>query len=90
MQPVLEPGSIDIPLTFEWFDTTQFHTSLFTFQSNCGEGLHFSAFHFSSSAYYNYIKNEQKVGMLLPKRTDTRGVGISSMRKSIPPYNHTQ
>ena len=29
-----------------WFDTTQFHTSLFTFQSNCAEGLHFSAFHF--------------------------------------------
>ena len=33
----------------------------------------------------------QKVGMLLQKRTDTRGVGISRMRKSnIPPYNHTQ
>ena len=31
---------------------------------------------------YIYI-NEQKVGMLLQKRTDTRGVGISSMRKSI-------
>ena len=29
------------------------------------------------------IKNEQKVGMLLQKRKDTRGVGISSMRKSI-------
>ena len=29
-----------------WFDTTQFHTSLFTFQSNCAEGLHFSAFHY--------------------------------------------
>ena len=34
-----------------WFDTTQFHTSLFayiihaTFQLNCAEGLHFSAFH---------------------------------------------
>ena len=28
-------------------------------------------------------KHEQKVGMLLQKRTDTRGVGISSMRKSI-------
>ena len=39
----------------------------------------------------NISKNEQKVGMLLQKRTDTRGVGISSMRKSIyiPPYNHT-
>ena len=29
-----------------WFDTTQFHTSLFTLQSNCAEGLHFSAFHY--------------------------------------------
>ena len=28
-------------------------------------------------------KNEQKVGMLLQKRADTRGVGISNMRKSI-------
>ena len=37
----------------------------------------------------NIFKNEQKVGMLLQKRTDTRGVGISSMRKSISPYNHT-
>ena len=36
------------------------------------------------------IKNEQKVGMLLQKK-NTRGVGISSMMKSIyiPPYNHT-
>ena len=38
--------------------------------------------------------NEQKVGMLLQKRTDTRGVGISSMRKSIyllttTPSSHT-
>ena len=42
--------------------------------------------------------NEQKVGMLLQKRTDTRGVGISSMRRSIymyiyllttTPTNHT-
>ena len=29
------------------------------------------------------LKNEQKVGMLLQKRTDTRGVGIRSDRKSI-------
>ena len=27
--------------------------------------------------------------MLLQKRTDTRGVGTSSMRIYIPPYNHT-
>ena len=31
----------------------------------------------------HFFLNEQKVGMLLQKRTDTRGVGISSMRKSI-------
>ena len=41
-----------------------------------------------------HFKNEQKVGMLLQKRTDTRGVGISSMRKSIyllttTPSSHT-
>ena len=44
--------------------------------------------------YINILKNEQKVGMLLQKRTDTRGVGISSMRKSIyllttTPSSHT-
>ena len=38
--------------------------------------------------------NEQKVGMLLQKITDTRGVGISNMRKSIyllttTPTSHT-
>ena len=27
-----------------------------------------------------HLKNEQKVGMLLQKRTDTRGVRISNMR----------
>ena len=42
----------------------------------------------------NIFFNEQKVGMLLQKRTDTRGVGISSMRKSIyllttTPSSHT-
>ena len=42
----------------------------------------------------NILKNEQKVVMLLQKRTDTRGVGISSMRKSIyllttTPTSHT-
>ena len=31
----------------------------------------------------NIFLNEQKVWMLLQKRTDTKGVGISSMRKSI-------
>ena len=46
---------------------------------------------FNYKKYWNknekHFKNEQKVGMLLQKRTDTRGVGISSMRKSI--YLHT-
>ena len=42
----------------------------------------------------NIFFYEQKVGMLLQKRTDTRGVGISSMRKSIyllktTPSSHT-
>ena len=42
----------------------------------------------------NIFLNEQKVGMLLQKRRDTRGVGISSMRKSIyilttTPSSHT-
>ena len=39
----------------------------------------------------NLNKYEQKVGMPLQKRADTRGVGISNMRKSIHilPYNHT-
>ena len=42
----------------------------------------------------NFFLNEQKVGMLLQKRTDTRGVGISSMMKSLyllttTPSSHT-
>ena len=42
----------------------------------------------------NIFKNDQRVGMLLQKRTDTRGVGISRMRKSIyllttTPSSHT-
>ena len=32
------------------------------------------------------VKNDQKVGMLLQKRTDTRGVGISSMYTSLQPH----
>ena len=41
-----------------------------------------------------HLTNEQKVGMLLQKRTNTRGVGISSMKKSIyllttTPSSHT-
>ena len=42
---------------------------------------------YTQKKYWNnkekHLKYEQKVGMLLQKRTDTRGVGISSMRKSI-------
>ena len=56
MQPVLERGSIDKSLTFDVgliqlsFHTTQFsyqsvHLIHATVQSNCAEGLHFSAFH---------------------------------------------
>ena len=50
MQPVLERGSIDKPLTFDvGLIQLSFHTSLFTlihatFQSNCAKGLHYSAF----------------------------------------------
>ena len=43
---------------------------------------------------FRSFKKMKKVGMLLQKRTDTRGVGISSMRKSIyilttTPSSHT-
>ena len=71
MQLVLERGSIDKPLTCDVgfnFDTTQFHTSLFTtyiihatFQSNCAESLHFSAFHL----YYGYAHVKQDADMEL-------------------------
>ena len=51
MQPVLEPGSIEKPLTF---DIGLIYTTRLSYQcvhlipilqSNCAEGLHFSAFH---------------------------------------------
>ena len=53
MQPVLERGSIDKPLTF---DVGLIQLSFIpvcspnhaTFQLNCATGLHFSAFHFIS------------------------------------------
>ena len=54
--------------------------------------------YFQANCIFNknekHFKNEQKVGILLQKRTDTRGVGISSMRKSIyllttTPSSHT-
>ena len=51
MQPVLERGSIDKPLTFDvGFIQVSFHIYQSvhlihaTFQSNCAQGLHFSAF----------------------------------------------
>ena len=38
--------------------------------------------HIMSHNIYFFFLNEQKVGMLLQKRTDTRGVGISSTRST--------
>ena len=50
MQPVLEQGSIDNPLTFDvgliqLSFIQSVHLIHVAFQSNCAEGLHFSAFH---------------------------------------------
>ena len=51
MQTVLEQGSIDKPLSFDVgliqlsFSYQSVHLIHATFQSNCAEGLHFSAFH---------------------------------------------
>ena len=68
MQPVLDRGSIDIPLTFDG-GLIQFSfipVCSPTFQSNCAEGLHFSAFHYyccacskTSISIYKYM---QKAG----------------------------
>ena len=46
MQPVLERGSIDKPLTFNvgLISYQSVHLIHAIFQSNCAEGLHFSAF----------------------------------------------
>ena len=49
---MLEPGSINIPLTFDvvLYNSVSYksvHLIHATFQSNCAEGLHFSAFSFS-------------------------------------------
>ena len=44
---------------------------------------------FTGTGMKNIFLNEQKVGMLLQKRADTRGVGISIEEIYIPPYNHT-
>ena len=53
MQTVLEQGSIDKPLTFDVGLNSVSYQSVYlihaTFQSNCVEGLHFSAFHFHRS-----------------------------------------
>ena len=50
MQTVLEQGSIDKPLTFDvgliQLSFIPVHLIHATFQSNCAEGLHFSAFHY--------------------------------------------
>ena len=45
MQLVLERGSIDYPLTFA-VSYRSVHLIHATFQSNCAEGLHFSALYF--------------------------------------------
>ena len=51
MQPVLELGSIDKPLTFDVgliqlssYQSVRLYNTYATFQSNCTEGLHFCAF----------------------------------------------
>ena len=63
------------------------------------DDLFVSIFQFLATVYLikerkNIYKMNKKVGMLLQKSTDTRGVGISSMRKSIyllktTPSSHT-
>ena len=59
MQTVLEQGSIDKPLTFD-VGLIQLSfipvCSLNTFQSNCAEGLHFSAFHYQGGEIYICIE----------------------------------
>ena len=64
MQLVLERGSIDKPLTFDVGliqsvfipvcspNTCKdvFNPNVTTFQSNCAEGLHFSAFHYMNNS----------------------------------------
>ena len=62
MQPVLERGSIDKPLTFlHWFDTTVSYQSVHlihaTFQSNCADNLHFSAFHYLSGGVVQVVNH---------------------------------
>ena len=49
MQPVLEGGSIDNPLTFDVGLSVHLIQCNASFQSNCAEGLHFSAFHYYCS-----------------------------------------
>ena len=54
MQPVLERGSIDKPLTFDvgliqlsFIPVCSPIYIIHAFQLNCAEGLHFSAFHYT-------------------------------------------
>ena len=47
-----------------WFDTTQFHTSPFIFQSNCAEGLHFSAFHLISRGAVDGVATKREFMMI--------------------------
>ena len=66
MQPVLERGSIDIPLPFDVGLIQSAHLIHVTFQLNCAEGLHFSAFHYyccaSSKTKISIYKYMQKAG----------------------------
>ena len=66
MQPVLERGSIDKPLTF---DVGLIHVA---FQSNCAEGLHFSAFHCSS---ITDVKRRYTKHCNVNKMADSSGLG---------------
>ena len=68
MHNVLEQG----PDFWFWFNTTQFspntcksvfYPNVTTFQSNCAEGLHFSAFHFG--LYYYTAQNGNLMDLLL-------------------------
>ena len=63
MQTVLKQGSIDKPLTFDvgliqlsFIPVCSLNTYA-TFQSNCAEGLHFSAFHYcKGNNITNYLE----------------------------------
>ena len=69
MQTVLEQGSIDKPLTFDvgliqlsFVPVSESdHLIHATFQSNCAEGLHFSAFHLCSEEIMRFCPFDKKI-----------------------------